>query len=104
MGKFAVRSYVSTPAGPVPARQDAAPYPTNWKYSRDGISSLFHQRYNEREKLEYLEKHTGGSGVNGAHGVEELTLSAPHKVMNMGGMDHVADNTGKLRIGFGVLG
>ena len=77
MGKFAVRAWVQGQGGPVPARQDAAPYPTNWKYSKDGISSLFHQRYNEREKQEYMEKHTGGSGANGLAGVEELRLSAP---------------------------
>ena len=104
MGKFAVRAFVQGQGGPVPARADAAPYPTNWKYSRDGISSLFHQRFNERERLEYLEKHTGGAGGVGSAGVEELRLSGAHKVMNLGGMDHVADAEGRLRIGFGVLG
>ena len=95
MGKFAVRAFTPNQAGQmVPARQDAAPYPTNWHYSRTGISSLFHQAANERERLEYLEKHTGGGGA----GVDEIRLSAPHKKMNLGGMDHVADADGRLRI------
>ena len=94
MGKHAVRSMVQGQQGAVPARQDAAPYPSNWKYQRRGIGSLFHQAASTREKTEYEEKHTGGVGK----GVEQIRLSHPNRVMSIGGMDHVADGNGDLRI------
>ena len=94
MGKWAVRSFVQGRGGMVPARADAAPYPTDWKYSRKGIDSLFHWQANDREAIEEREKHTGGVGV----GVDEITLSGPHRKMNLGGMDHIADGQGKLRL------
>ena len=94
MGKYAVRSFVQGQQGLVPARQDTAPYPSNWKYQRKGIGSLFHQEASNRERTEYEQKHTGGLGK----GVEQIRLSHAHRTMNIGGMDHVADGEGNLRI------
>ena len=94
MGKYSVRAFAQGQAGLQPARADAAPYPSNWKYQRRGIGSLFHQAASTRERTEYEGKHTGGVGK----GVEQIRLSHANRVMNIGGMDHVANRNGDLRI------
>jgi len=78
----------------VPARQDYAPYPMNYKYSKRGIGSLFSQKERTYEREAYERKHEGGTGK----GVETIALSHAHRTINLGGMEHVSDAQGKLRV------